>query len=69
MTKKDLQKLKRKIGPGYLKLIHKKTARAKSTICQVMKGEWHNQDIIDAAFEVLSELNEKREQQKQLLES
>lgn len=69
MTKKELQKLRRKIGPGYLKLLHQKTGRAKSTICQVMKGDWHNQEILDAAFEILSELNDKRELQKQLLES
>ncbi|MHA1974432.1 MAG: hypothetical protein ACTSW1_15650 [Candidatus Hodarchaeales archaeon] len=46
-----------------------KTGKAKSTICQVMKGDWHNQQIIDAAFEVLDELNKKRDQQMQLLES
>ena len=69
MTKRELTKLKKRLGSGYLQVMHERTGKAKSTIFHVIRGDWHNQEILDAAFEVIKEKQEKELQQKELLAS
>jgi len=69
MTKRELTKLKKRLGSDYLQVLHERTGKAKSTIFHVIRGDWHNQEILDAAFEVIKEKQEKELQQKELLAS
>ncbi len=67
MTKRELTKLKGRIGKDYLQALHLRTGKAKSTIFHVLRGDWPNQEIIDTAFTILEERRVKEKQQLELL--
>lgn len=66
MTITDLTMLREKLGKKYIKELMIKTGLSRSTIHGVMRGEWENQMVLDAAHSILTERQERDNQINQL---
>lgn len=69
MTPNELKKLRKKLPRGYQEIIIARTGLSLSTISAVMNGHWENPQVIEAAFEILQEKNEREANLKRILES
>lgn len=55
MTKKELKKLKSKLPRGYVKMLVNETGLSSATISRVLRGDYFNQKVIDAAIKLAAE--------------
>lgn len=67
MNNNTLAKLKTKLGRKYLKLLSKETGLSRSTVFAVMRGEWENEIIIDAAYDILEKRAQRDEGIKKMV--
>lgn len=67
MTISDLTRLRERIGSNYLQILQERTNWSRTAIYNTMNGVRSNQEIIDAAFEILEERRLKEQDQLALL--
>ena len=70
MTNRDLEKLKAKLPRGYRIMLWKKLGNVSlSAISAVMRGDYNNERIIDAAIELAREYQNGIKERKETINS
>jgi hypothetical protein len=69
MTKKDLDRLRKKLPRGYAKILSEKTGKHTSAIYQALTGKINSPEIIEAAIELAKENQQKNADLKRQIDS